>query len=120
MALPKLKKKSGNGDGEQQTMPEVLTLEQVAEYLQLPVNVVVSHVRRGEIPATKIGREWRVRKTRLDRWLDEQATSTDQPSLEWLIEETRVAAEEAGIRTPEDVDRIVAEVHANRQARVER
>ena len=51
------------------TEPEVLTVEQVAEYLQMPVQTVRQHLRTGELPGRKIGKTWRVLRSELDAWL---------------------------------------------------
>ena len=96
--------------------PEVMTVEQVAEYLQLPPSLVLRKVRHGEIPAAKIGRCWRVRKTTIDEWLDEEAQMSPQ-ALDRLMALTWEAGKKAGINTLEDVDRLVAQVRAERQAR---
>ena len=47
-------------------MKEILDLKEVAEYLGLNKRTVYNLVRKGEIPGTKIGRQWRVRKENLD------------------------------------------------------
>jgi len=47
-------------------MKEILDLKQVAEYLGLNKRTVYNLVRKGEIPGTKIGRQWRVKKESLD------------------------------------------------------
>jgi len=41
---------------------EILTIEQVAELLQMNYYTVYRKVASGEIPASKIGRSWRVLK----------------------------------------------------------
>lgn len=48
---------------------EVLTLDQVAKLLRLHRSTVYRMVKRGEIPAVKIGRVWRFSKGALDTWL---------------------------------------------------
>jgi len=47
-------------------MKEILDLKEVAEYLRLNKRTVYNLVRKGEIPGTKIGRQWRVKKDSLD------------------------------------------------------
>ena len=44
---------------------EILTVSQVAEYLQLSEMTTYKLVQEGRIPAFKIGRHWRVRKNDL-------------------------------------------------------
>lgn len=55
--------------------PEVLTPEQAAEYLQLPIDLVLAYFEQRKIPAAKIGDTWRVRRGMLDQWLDQQSLS---------------------------------------------
>ena len=47
-------------------MKEILDLKEVAKYLGLNKRTVYNLVRKGEIPGTKIGRQWRVKKESLD------------------------------------------------------
>lgn len=51
---------------------EILTVEQVAEYLQLNKLTVYKYVREGKIPATKVGRLLRIARSDLMRFLDTQ------------------------------------------------
>lgn len=55
------------------SFPEVLTPEQAAEYLQLPIDLVLAYLEQRKIPAVKIGDTWRVRRGMLDQWLDQQS-----------------------------------------------
>lgn len=41
-------------------MPEIMTLEQVAEFLQVSYQTVYKMVREGELRAKKVGRSYRV------------------------------------------------------------
>ncbi len=38
---------------------EILTIEEAAQYLRLPVSTVYRLAQAGRIPAQKIGRQWR-------------------------------------------------------------
>ncbi|MBN1936491.1 MAG: helix-turn-helix domain-containing protein [Anaerolineae bacterium] len=51
----------------------IMTIEEVAEYLQLHPLTVRSLARAGAIPAFKVGRQWRVQRSLLAKWLEEQA-----------------------------------------------
>jgi excisionase family DNA binding protein len=48
---------------------EVLTLEEVAQLLRLPVKAVESLVRAGDLPGRQIGQEWRFARAAVLRWL---------------------------------------------------
>ena len=54
-------------------MPDIMTLEQTAEYLHLHPVTLRNKARRGELPATKLGRQWRFVKQQLDGWLRDNA-----------------------------------------------
>lgn len=56
---------------------EILTLEEVANYLRLTPQTIYKWVQEGRIPAVKLGKEWRFRKSILDRWLDQQMLNED-------------------------------------------
>lgn len=51
---------------------EIMTIEEVARYLSLHELTVRRLAREGEIPAFKIGRQWRVKKDLLDRWIERE------------------------------------------------
>jgi len=70
-------------------MPDVLTVEQAAEYLQLNPETVRRAARRGRIPAARIGRRWRFRKTALDRWLAAGGSDYERQVDEGLAAVTR-------------------------------
>jgi excisionase family DNA binding protein len=50
----------------------IMTVEEVAQYLSLHELTVRRLAREGEIPAFKIGRQWRVKKDLLDRWIERE------------------------------------------------
>jgi len=50
--------------------PEILPLEEVALYLRLKPQTIYKWAQEKRIPAVKLGKEWRFRRSILDRWLD--------------------------------------------------
>ncbi len=52
-----------------------LTTEEVLEYLQVNLRTVYRLIKAGKIPAVRIGRQWRFRKSDIDAWLANQQTS---------------------------------------------
>jgi excisionase family DNA binding protein len=52
----------------------LLTVDTVAALLQLKPATVREKAMRGEIPAVRIGREYRFKPSALKRWIDRQAT----------------------------------------------
>jgi excisionase family DNA binding protein len=56
---------------------EILTLEEVAHYLRLKPQTIYKWAQEKRIPAVTLGTEWRLRRSVLDRWLDEQMLSEE-------------------------------------------
>jgi excisionase family DNA binding protein len=56
---------------------EILTIEEVARYLRLTPQTIYKWAQEKRIPGAKLGKEWRFRKSIIDRWLDEQILTSD-------------------------------------------
>ncbi len=54
-------------------MGRIMTVEEVAKYLNLVPNTIYRKARAGEIPAVKVGKCWRFPKQALDKWLNDKA-----------------------------------------------
>jgi len=50
---------------------EILTVKQVAQYLQMNEHTVYRLARSGEIPSIKISGQWRFMKKIIDKWIME-------------------------------------------------
>lgn len=50
-------------------LSQVLTIQELSEYLKVPKSTLYKLVREGKIPRQKIGRHWRFHKEAIDRWL---------------------------------------------------
>jgi excisionase family DNA binding protein len=50
-------------------MENWLTLEQIAEYLQISTSSIYKMAQAEKIPAYKVGRQWRFKKEEIDRWV---------------------------------------------------
>jgi excisionase family DNA binding protein len=50
-----------------------MTVDEVAEYLSLHPLTVRRLARDGEIPAFKVGRQWRIKRELLNRWIADQS-----------------------------------------------
>jgi len=53
-------------------MDKWLTLEQIAEYLQMSTSSIYKMAQAGKIPAYKVGRQWRFKKEEIDKWVEKQ------------------------------------------------
>ena len=49
---------------------EILTLPEVAQLLKVAEKTVYTMAQKGELPAFKVGGQWRFRRTDLDAWID--------------------------------------------------
>ena len=60
----------------------IMTIDQVAEYLNLHPLTIRRLARDGEIPAFKVGRQWRVKRELLDRWMADKSMQNVDASPE--------------------------------------
>lgn len=51
------------------TCPEIMTAEEVAKILRLPLKTTRALLHEGKIKGTKTGKHWRVTKDSLERFL---------------------------------------------------
>jgi excisionase family DNA binding protein len=58
---------------------EILTIEEVAAYLRLTPQTIYKWAQEKRIPAVKLGKEWRFRRSVIDRWFDEQLLGGESP-----------------------------------------
>ena len=56
-------------------VPEILTVRQLASYLQMDEHTIYRLAKSGKIPAMKIGAEWRFKKNLIDKWIEEKSIS---------------------------------------------
>jgi len=49
-----------------------MTLEEVAEYLQVSKDSIYWLAQKGEIPASKLGNLWRFKKEEIGEWLKDK------------------------------------------------
>ena len=54
-----------------------MTLQEVAEYLQLSKDRIYRLAQSGNIPASKVGNRWRFRRERIDGWMEDTAIDGD-------------------------------------------
>jgi excisionase family DNA binding protein len=52
---------------------EIMTVKQVAEYLQMDEHTIYKLARSGQIPSIKIAGQWRFKKEVIDKWISEQS-----------------------------------------------
>ena len=52
--------------------PDILTLKQCREILQIGKNLMLFLIHNEEIPAFRVGKQWRVRNSDLQQFIEEQ------------------------------------------------
>ena len=57
----------------EENMPDMLTIAEVAKYLKLHELTVRRLAREGELPAFKVGRQWRIKRDLLESWIEERS-----------------------------------------------
>ncbi len=50
---------------------DILTLEEVAGYLRMKPQTIYTWAQEKKIPAVKLGKEWRFKKSVIDKWFDQ-------------------------------------------------
>jgi len=67
---------------------DVLTAKQAADVLQVSVQTVKAKARAGEMPAAKIGREWRFSRRQLLEWVERGGDRCERLVEQGLLEAT--------------------------------
>lgn len=62
------------------TLEDILTPEEAAAFLRLSVNRIIGLARRGQIPAKKIGKEWRFKASEIVKWFADWQPNTFDPN----------------------------------------
>lgn len=57
-----------------------LTTEEVLEYLQVNLRTVYRLIKAGKLPAVRVGRQWRFRRSDIDAWLDSERVRVGRSS----------------------------------------
>lgn len=56
---------------------EILTLPEVAQLLKVAEKTVYSMAQKGQLPAFKVGGQWRFKRVDLDQWIERQKAARD-------------------------------------------
>lgn len=56
-------------------MDDIMTLEEVARYLKLKPQTIYTWAQNKKIPAAKLGKEWRFRKSVIDKWFNQHISN---------------------------------------------
>jgi len=59
-------------------MERLMTIKELAEYLQLEEHTIYKMARKGEIPAYKVAGQWRFKKEMIEEWLEQKLVSNGE------------------------------------------
>jgi len=59
--------------------PEIMTVQEVAEYLRVSERTVYEWASHGTIPCGKLGTTWRFKRSEVEKWIDEQLHAVRKP-----------------------------------------
>lgn len=100
-------------EGQQETMEdlndknEVMTLAEVADFLQLAEKTVLRMAHKGQIPAAKVASQWRFLRSILKDWLASQMLTGLLPKAPYLAENTRDISQFKGIIRPDLIRTVI-------------
>jgi excisionase family DNA binding protein len=60
-------------------IPEVMDIHQASQYLGVSRETLYKYLNEERIPAFKLGNRWRLKKTVLDRWMENESTRREGP-----------------------------------------
>ena len=77
-------------------MTQLMTVQEVAAYLRVTEKTIYRLLKRGRIPATKVGHQWRFDKSSIDEWLQRKSVGgnatilvvDDEEMIRLLFKET--------------------------------
>jgi len=55
-----------------------LTIEELAEYLKMGRTKLYCMAKEGDIPASKVGNQWRFDREEIDQWMKSQRPAADK------------------------------------------
>jgi excisionase family DNA binding protein len=86
---------------------DIMTLEEVARYLKVKPQTVYKWAQESHIPAAKLWKEWRFRKSILDEWIDTSILQS-KGGFDLLVRASQKAVHQQGF-SGEDLENILRE-----------
>ena len=71
---------------ETQTSGDILTIRQLAEYLMVSEKTVYRMIERHQLPAMRIGAQWRFRRHDIDAWLTDEMRRVEQDGQRGVLD----------------------------------
>jgi len=60
-----------------ESTPEVMTIDEAAKYLRIPLSSLYRLAQEGKVPCQKVGRHWRFHRQSLANWIAKGHVSFD-------------------------------------------
>ena len=60
-----------------QSHPDVMTIQEISQFLRIPVSSLYKLAQTGKIPCQKVGRHWRFRRVAIERWLEQMPSENE-------------------------------------------
>ena len=81
---------------------EIMTIEEVAEYLRVSERTVYDWAQKGQLPGGKLGTTWRFKRTDIEHWVSSRlgATPPEELYILYRIVQQRLDAAGAAIVMP--------------------
>lgn len=67
----------------QQEKPEIMTVQEVAEFLRVSERTVYDWATNRTIPCGKLGTTWRFKRSQVQKWVDEQLSGSSKKSVSY-------------------------------------
>jgi excisionase family DNA binding protein len=87
---------------------EIMTVEDVAKFLKVKPQTVYKWAQDGQIPGTKLGKEWRFRRSILNEWLD-TSIALSKGGFDLMYHQSLLAVRR-GPLTEKDIDRMIEDL----------
>lgn len=66
------------------SLPTIMTIEEVAEYLRVSERTVYDWASKGEIPCGKIGTAWRFKRSDIEAWVNKQLNTDSHKKSDFV------------------------------------
>jgi len=90
------------------TTNDILTVEDVARYLKMQPQTVYKWAQEGRIPGTKLGKEWRFRKSIIDEWID-ISIALSKSGFDLMYQSSLLSTQRQGLKA-EEIDELIKAV----------
>ncbi len=98
-------------------MEDILTAEQVAQILQVHPFTVLKFIKQGKLKASKLGRVYRIRKSDVDSFLDEQVEKAAQKTT---LKKKKDIPKDTGAKKATSSPEIVDEGQGTTESKIEK